>query len=162
MGEAFLLLGSNLGNRLATINQAVDKIQSTAGVVKCRSSVYETEPWGTDEPLPFLNLVIGIETTLNPIPLLESLMKIESELGRKRDGIKNQPRTIDIDILLFGDLIMKTEYLTIPHERMHLRKFVLVPMSEIAPDLKHPVMNKSMRQLMDECKDSSWVRKFEK
>ncbi|HLN53690.1 MAG TPA: 2-amino-4-hydroxy-6-hydroxymethyldihydropteridine diphosphokinase [Lentimicrobium sp.] len=159
MGRAFLILGSNLGDRRTNINLAISEITLKVGKITAYSSVYETEAWGTNDPLPFLNQVISVETGLSPDDLLQKLLNIEQLLGRKRTGVLNQPRIIDIDILLFGDQIVKTESLTIPHERMHLRKFVLVPLAEIAPSEIHPLFKKSFTELLTECNDSSWVRK---
>ncbi len=160
MSEVFLLLGSNLGNRLEILNLAIDQVIAKTGAIKRRSGIYETEPWGTEDPQPFLNIIISITTELEPITLLETLLSIEADLGRKRDGSRNRPRSIDIDILLYNNLVLKSMTLTIPHERMHLRKFVLVPLAEIAPSLVHPVLHKNISQLLSECEDNSWVRKF--
>ena len=112
-----------------------------------RSSVYETEPQDLRHQAWFLNLVVQTETTLFPRQLLHRLQRIERELGRKRTVAK-EPRTIDIDILLFGRFVVRTAQLEVPHPRMHLRRFVLAPLGEIAPDVRHPVVRKTARELL--------------
>lgn len=159
MREVFLLLGSNLGDRFKQIELAIDQIDQKVGFITAKSSVYETEPWGTDEPLPFLNMVIRVSTLLDPQQVLDRVLEIEKALGRQRSNFRNQPRTIDIDILLCGDSIISTKQLTVPHERMHLRRFVLEPLNEIAPSAIHPVFKKSVKVLLSECDDNSWVRR---
>ncbi len=160
MKEAYLLLGSNLGDRFSNITESIIKIGERAGLVTRSSSVYETEPWGTDDKLPFLNTVICINTTLEPASLLSTLLDIESDLGRIRGVHRNEPRTIDIDILLYADEVINKDNLIIPHERMHLRRFVLIPMVELEPELRHPLFGKTMKTLLDQCSDSGWVRKY--
>lgn len=160
MHEVFLLLGSNLGDRIKMLDLACMQIAQNVGIITNQSSVYETEPWGTEEPLPFLNKIIQVTTDLTPQHVLEITLRIEESLGRKRDLIRNQPRTIDIDIILYNDSVVETDSLTIPHARMHLRRFVLVPLSEIAALKVHPLLRKNVNELLSECKDGSWVRKF--
>lgn len=160
MNEVYLILGSNLGEKENIIEKAEDLITIRAGLVKATSSIYETEPWGTIEPLSYLNAVIRIETELDPFSLLEVLLQIEKELGRKRNGIKNQPRTIDIDILFFNEEIINHKDLVIPHERLQYRNFVLIPLAEIAPDFIHPVLKVSVMNLLESCNDNRWVRKY--
>lgn len=161
MNEAYLLLGSNLGNRKYTIDSAVNKIKEQAGVIITTSSIYETEPWGTNASLSFYNQIIVIKTLLSAKRLLTVLLNIEKQLGRIRTEVKNDPRTIDIDILFFNDDIISQQDLEIPHPRIHLRRFVLEPLKEIAPLFIHPVLNKSINELLDECNDDSWVKKIE-
>lgn len=160
MNEAYLLLGSNLGNRKTNIDKAVEKIKEQAGVIITTSSIYETEPWGTDAPLSFYNQVIIIKTLLSAERLLDILLKIEKEIGRLRTEIKNEPRIIDLDILFYNKEIIKRQNLEIPHPRLHLRRFVLVPLYEIAPLFFHPLLAKSISELLNECGDDSWVKKL--
>lgn len=135
MVKAFLSLGSNMGDRLEYLSKAIDKIVEIQGCnILNKSSVYETEPWGYENQEAFLNLCISIETSLSPYELLESLQAIELELDRVRK-IHWGPRTIDIDILLFDDIICEDDKLTIPHPRMRERAFVLIPLYDIEKNL---------------------------
>ena len=135
MVKAFLSLGSNMGDRLEYLSKAIDKIAEIQGCnILNKSRVYETEPWGYENQEAFLNLCISIETSLSPYELLESLQAIELELDRVRK-IHWGPRTIDIDILLFDDIICEDDKLTIPHPRMSERAFVLIPLYDIEKNL---------------------------
>ena len=135
MVKAFLSLGSNMGDRLEYLSKAIDKIAEIQGCnILNKSRVYETEPWGYENQEAFLNLCISIETSLSPYELLESLQTIELELDRVRK-IHWGPRTIDIDILLFDDIICEDDKLTIPHPRMRERAFVLIPLYDIEKNL---------------------------
>lgn len=135
MVKAFLSLGSNMGDRLEYLSKAIDKIAEIQGCnILNKSRVYETEPWGYENQEAFLNLCISIETSLPPYELLESLQTIELELDRVRK-IHWGPRTIDIDILLFDDIICEDDKLTIPHPRMRERAFVLIPLYDIEKNL---------------------------
>ncbi|WP_027415794.1 2-amino-4-hydroxy-6-hydroxymethyldihydropteridine diphosphokinase [Aneurinibacillus terranovensis] len=138
MQTVFLGLGSNIGDREFHLVEAVRKLQETGIVVKRSSTIYETEPVGYVEQAPFLNVAIEVETVLSPMQLLEQTQRIEKELGRTRD-IRWGPRTLDIDILLYGQEKVKESCLQIPHPRMGERAFVIVPLAEIAPDFPIPL-----------------------
>lgn len=132
MADVFISLGSNMGDRLLNLKNAIDKIQSIENTrVLSKSSVYETEPWGLENQDSFLNMCIRIETILSPTELLQRLLGIELELGRKRI-IRWGPRTIDLDILIYDDVNIEEDDLVIPHPRITERAFVLIPLSEIA------------------------------
>jgi len=158
MPLAYLLIGSNLGDKATYLKNASSYIQQQCGQIVKQSSFYETEPWGfTDQP-SFLNQAICIQTELAPAQLMQTLLKIENEMGRTR-SIKMGPRTIDLDILQIDQQIFDTTLLQLPHPAMHLRRFALIPMEEIAPTLVHPVFNKTMTQLLAACKDTTNVQK---
>lgn len=161
MNDAYLLLGSNIGSRKSYIEESKLMIVEKAGSIITASSLYETEPWGTDNPAPFLNQVIHIKTELLPEQLLICVLLIENELGRSRSEVKNEPRTIDIDILFYGDKVIRLRQLTIPHERLHFRRFALTPLAEIAPQLVHPVLNMTVSALLEQCEDPLWVKKLQ-
>jgi len=145
----YLALGSNLEDRAANLKTAIASLPPQMEV-KAKSQIYETLPWGyTDQPM-FLNQVVRTKTYLEAEPLLKHIKRLEVALGRK-DSFPNGPRLIDIDILLFDDLILETPSLVIPHPHLHERAFVLLPMMDIAPDLIHPVHKKSIRELASLC-----------
>ena len=159
MKKAYLLLGSNLGDRLQYLKISKSIINDTCGVVLSSSSVYETAAWGkTDQP-SFLNQVIAIETPLSPEELLESILEIETNLGRKR-GSKYDSRTIDIDILYYQDEKINSDSLTIPHPKISERRFVLIPMAEIAPEMTDPAHGQKITQLLELCEDTLEVTLF--
>lgn len=159
MVNVFLLLGSNLGNRHSFLQQAIKYIENDIAPILNASSVYETQSWGkTDEP-DYLNQVIVLETNLSAKKILQKILSIENTLGRKRDE-KWGSRTIDIDILFYGQTIINEENLHIPHPELHKRRFTLEPLAEIAPGLVHPVLNKNILQLKSELKDGLIVKKL--
>jgi 2-amino-4-hydroxy-6-hydroxymethyldihydropteridine diphosphokinase len=153
----YLSLGSNVGNRAANLKSALDRLR-TIGELRV-SSFYETEPVEFAAQPWFLNCTVELQTGKTPQQLMAAILEIEQEMGRKRTQ-KKGPRSIDIDILLFGDSIIETPDLTIPHPAMHERRFVLEPLTEIAPDVCHPQLKQTMRQLRDALQPGQAVRKF--
>jgi 2-amino-4-hydroxy-6-hydroxymethyldihydropteridine diphosphokinase len=161
MKIVFLGIGTNLGNREHNLRQAVANIEKKIGPVLRTSQVYETEPWGFQSDSAFLNMVAEVETELAPHELLETVLKIEASLGRVRNETQYSSRVIDIDILLYGSEIINDEDLKIPHPLMHKRKFVLIPLCEIASDMIHPALKKTFGELLTLCEDNTSVKKKE-
>ena len=159
-GLSFILLGSNLGDREAILESAVDMIEERCGSVVLMSSLYESEPWGFETENLFLNQAIGVETSLSPHDLLNELLQIEAELGRVRQenhqGYESRP--IDLDVIYYDDMVIADEELIVPHPSMHKRRFVLMPLCEIAPDFIHPLFRESNRELLARCEDRLRVR----
>ncbi len=137
MQQIYLALGTNLGDRESNLAKAIEQLSIHCPVVAI-SSIFETEPWGYLDQGKFLNMVVGCETSLSPLSLLDFVKNLEGELGRT-PNFRNGPRLIDIDILFYGDQVIDKPGLAIPHPRLHERAFVLVPLAEIAPTLLHPV-----------------------
>jgi 2-amino-4-hydroxy-6-hydroxymethyldihydropteridine diphosphokinase len=154
MNVVYLLLGSNLGDRTAMLERARHDISSKIGSITLMSSVYESEPWGFQSEQRFLNQVVRAETNHSPLDMLDEILKIEIEMGRKRD-VSGQytSRVIDIDILFFNDEIIQEINLTIPHPRMPERMFALVPLSELDRFMIHPGSLKSIGEMISECRD---------
>jgi 2-amino-4-hydroxy-6-hydroxymethyldihydropteridine diphosphokinase len=158
MSTAYLLIGGNLGNRLHYLQEATQYIQQTCGNIVHSSSIYESAAWGITEQPSFYNQALMLETTLPPDNLMQQLLKIEENMGRKRT-LKLGPRIIDLDILFIDDLIISDSLLTLPHPALPDRRFALLPLNEIAPMLEHPVFHKTIQQLLSECKDELDVQK---
>ncbi|MBT7695489.1 MAG: 2-amino-4-hydroxy-6-hydroxymethyldihydropteridine diphosphokinase [Cryomorphaceae bacterium] len=152
MSKVYFSIGSNKGNRSGLINEAIDKIDIIIGKVVQKSSIYETKSWGFNSN-NFYNICILLESTLTPELILNKILTIEKDMGRLNTTDQYSDRCIDIDILFFDNMIVNSKSLEIPHPRIQLRKFVLTPMLELTPDLIHPILNKSIRQLELECVD---------
>ncbi len=156
---AYILIGGNIGDRFLNLQTAKELIKKNCGTILNESSIYQTAAWGITEQPNFLNQVLILTTTLEPEILMQKLLSIEESMGRKRT-IKFGPRIIDLDILLIDDLVIKTELLSVPHPALPERKFALIPLNEIAPDLLHPVEKKSISQLLTDCNDELVVQKI--
>jgi 2-amino-4-hydroxy-6-hydroxymethyldihydropteridine diphosphokinase len=153
--NVFLGIGANLGNRAENLKDSVLRIEKYIGPVLGSSSVFETEPWGFETYDQFLNMVVKVETKHSPSMLLGEILKIETLLGRVRGEELYSSRLIDIDLLLYEDQIINEKNLIVPHPLMHERKFVLVPLCQIAPEMKHPVMKVTFASLLESCNDKS-------
>lgn len=160
MFHVYLLLGANLGMPFDQIRSAFEEIEKQVGRVIQYSSLYETAAWGGEEGPDYLNQVVLIETALKPLEVLEKINLIEEQLGRIRK-LKWESRVIDIDILFYGDMIINRPNLVVPHPYLHLRKFTMVPLVEIAPNFIHPLLRKSSKELLDVLKDDLEVKKLE-
>jgi len=160
MSKVFLGIGTNLGDRERNLEVAIEKIGEHIGNILQTSSVYETPPWGLEAENDFLNMVVSVETSHSPAEIIKNIAVIESMMGRERNQDRYSSRIIDIDILLYDDLVITEKGLKIPHRLMHERKFVLVPFCELAPDLIHPILKKPMRVLLEECRDRSKILKL--
>ncbi|MBS1574085.1 MAG: 2-amino-4-hydroxy-6-hydroxymethyldihydropteridine diphosphokinase [Bacteroidetes bacterium] len=158
MNIAYLLTGGNLGDRVKNLNDAEQVLNRQCGTVIKKSSLYETAAWGNTNQPAFLNQAIAIETKLDAEQLIHRILKIEKNMGRIRKE-KYGPRLIDIDILLFNNDTVDLPFLKIPHPEMQNRRFVLIPLAEIAAEIIHPVLHKSISKLLTECKDESEVKK---
>ena len=159
MNHAYLLIGGNVGDRLSNLKTAISRISTQCGSILASSSVYETAAWGKTDQASFLNQVLFIETSLAPTKLLDTILSIEMDMGRIRTE-KYAERTIDIDILYFNDLQLETEALVIPHPRISQRKFVLVPLHEIAPEMLDTRTGLTIQAMLETCNDTLPVKKF--
>ena len=160
METCYVLFGSNMGDREEIFDQSCLLINYRCGHVVQVSSAYESEPWGFEADRWFLNRVIVVETDLAPEEMLRQLLDIEAQLGRVRhpDAVGYSSRTADLDILYFGDRVIHSPTLTVPHPRLHLRRFALVPMCEIAPEMVHPVLHQTQSELLRLCPDQGQIR----
>jgi len=159
MHISYILLGSNLGDRKKHIASAISEISATLGIIEVSSSLYETASWGKHDQPDFLNQVIELKTNLNPKDLLTGVLNIEIKLGRKRIE-KWGSRVIDIDILLYGQQIVDEPDLCIPHPFLAFRRFCLMPLNEIAPQFVHPILKKTIQELLFELSDDLFVKKL--
>jgi 2-amino-4-hydroxy-6-hydroxymethyldihydropteridine diphosphokinase len=153
----YIALGSNLGDRAGMLERAIAAMNSAGISVVRQSSLYVTEPVGAPGQGWFLNAVVEAETSLLPLQLLHTLLKIERELGRRR-LTPHGPRAIDLDILFYGSSVIRSRELEVPHPRLTERRFVLIPLAQLAPDFRHPVLHKSINQLLAETPDRSEAR----
>ena len=160
MNTVYIQLGSNIGERESFISKSMEQIEENIGEIITESSVFETIPWGNKNQNNFLNTVIKIRTPFDAFKILQKSQEIENNLGRERVD-KWGERTIDIDILFYNNEIINTTKLIIPHPLIQQRKFVLVPLSEIAPNYMHPILKKSISTLLSECKDNQKVLDYE-
>ncbi|WP_297087243.1 2-amino-4-hydroxy-6-hydroxymethyldihydropteridine diphosphokinase [uncultured Draconibacterium sp.] len=161
MNKVFLGIGGNIGNKEKNFNHAYTLIELKLGKIVQKSSVYETPPWGFQAEHAFWNQVIVIETKLEAEELLWRIHEIEADFGRKRGIERYSSREMDIDILYFNDEFMETKSLIIPHPKIHERRFVLVPLVEIAPELKHPLRRLTSIEMLESCRDDSIIKKIQ-
>jgi len=159
MNKLYLLIGGNEGNRFSNLKQAVTNIEIFCGELLLQSSLYETAPWGKTDQLSFLNQALLVQTSLDAPTVMKTILGIEEKMGRKRTE-KYGSRIIDIDILFFNNEILHLPQLKIPHPEIQNRRFVLVPMNEIASSYIHPGLHKTIRELLDECPDHLSVKKI--
>ena len=160
--RVYLSLGSNVGLRWERLWAGIGALEELPGTRRLAvSRIYQTNPWGYLEQTPFLNCAVELETELEPEELLERLQGIERLSGRKRDGVCWGPRELDIDILIYGDRLVNTERLTIPHPRLLERRFALLPLSELAPELEIPGQGLTARQAVAHCSDQGEVELYQ-
>lgn len=159
MNRAYLLIGGNMGNREENLAKARHLIDQQCGSIFKFSSIYETAAWGKTDQASFLNQALEVFTPLNARQLMRRILKTEKMMGRIREE-KYGPRVIDIDIILFNNEVHNYHFLRLPHPEMQFRRFVLVPLAEIEPDLVHPILHKTIKELLNECPDDLPVKKF--
>lgn len=162
MHTAYLIIGGNVGDREWYLHQAREQIANEVGTISSSSDIFESEPWGFEHHIPFLNQVLKVSTELIGLCLLDICQEIEKKLGRNRLLTGYRPRTIDIDILFFDDCIYTLPPLMCPHKLLHQRMFVLEPLSQIAPHLIHPIFGLSVADLREACKDELKVWHYKK
>lgn len=158
--SVYLCIGGNEGDREANLEETLDFLDFNFGDVMETSSVYESEAWGMENAEPFLNQVVRIESELTAEEILQEIAELEEYYGRERKAGKYLPREMDVDILFYDTEIMETEKLQVPHPRLHLRRFVLEPLNEIAAEFVHPTLKKTVTELLKECEDKSQVKKL--
>lgn len=156
--KAFLLIGGNLGDRFRMLETALWHIGNKLGKIATVSRVFETAPWGFTHETPFLNQAVEVETSLSPHDLLLGILEIERSMGRVRDGAQWKERIIDIDILFYDNIVLNDKKLRIPHPYLHERRFALEPLADINERIVHPVLRKSVRQMLSECPDRLEVK----
>ncbi len=157
---AYIGLGSNLGDRAGNLLLAVRGLMEASFVVNKLSAIYETDPFDVEGHAPFLNMVAEIcVKNISPSQMLARMLRIEYLLGRKEKNLK-KPRTVDLDLLLYGDIQKQTDFLTLPHPQMHERRFVLVPLAELDPHIVHPVLNQSIQEILNSLNDHSKVTRW--
>ena len=159
--DGYIGLGSNLGDPIAELRGAVTELESRGVELRSRSSLYQTEPVDAPNQAWFVNAVAEIRFGGRPDELLQICVNVEAARGRERNLRRNAPRILDLDVLLLGDIVLASDELTVPHPRLHERRFVLEPMVQIAPDAIHPGLRKTMRDLLKECVDESKVVRLE-
>ena len=160
MNRVFLSLGSNRGNRQEYLQTAVSALEKKAGKVLKASHIYETEPWKMNDGTNFLNQLILLETSLDSQQIMTLIIEMETSLGRIRSTSGYEPRTIDIDILFFNEEIIESESITVPHPLISERRFILEPLCELAPNYIHPLLKKSLKQLLADCPDKHTIARF--
>jgi 2-amino-4-hydroxy-6-hydroxymethyldihydropteridine diphosphokinase len=158
---AYISLGSNLGDRAGNLRQAIERLREGGIDVQRLSQIYETEPVDTFPQPLFLNMVaeLQVDSATTPEKLMSTLLHVEQQLGRTRE-VANGPRTIDLDLLFFGNETRATDALRLPHPRLHQRRFVLVPLAELAPALEHPLLHKTVNELLQQTTDKSGVSRW--
>ncbi|OQA02288.1 MAG: Bifunctional folate synthesis protein [Bacteroidetes bacterium ADurb.Bin408] len=160
MHTVYFLLGSNLGDCTLNLKQAVEEISKHIGLLLKVSSVYKSAPWGFDSSHEFLNQVVCAETALSPEALLKNTQAIEKRMGRVKTRDTYEERLIDIDILFYDDTIVEENHLKVPHPLLAYRRFTLIPLQEIAPNLKHPVTQLTISEILENCTDPSEVTQY--
>lgn len=159
---AYVGLGSNLGDRAGNLLLAVRGLLEASFAVQRLSAIYETEPVGIESDLDFLNMAAEVQVShISAAQMMARMLRIEYLLGRRRSETEKIPRTVDLDLLFYGAAQSATEFLNLPHPRLHLRKFVLVPMNEIAPHVVHPVLQKTIQEILAACEDGSAVKRWQ-
>jgi len=159
--EGFLAcfsLGSNLGDRIFNLDHASGLLHERIGTLESISGMYESHSWGYESDSPYINCCLAIHTVSDPLDLMEVALGIEKDMGRTREGSGYSDRVIDVDLLLCGEQVIEHPRLVVPHPRMDLRRFVLLPLAEILPDLRHPVSGFTIAQLLEQCPDQSLVK----
>lgn len=159
MSKVYLLLGGNMGDKRWVFDQATTLLGERVGKITRRSAIYETEPWGFESSNMFWNQVLELQVDIDAPKVLQRTLKIEQELGRTRMINQYDSRVIDIDLLFYDDQVIEMPELVIPHPRIQERKFVLIPLNEIIPEMVHPMLQKSIHQLLAECPDQLKVEK---